>query len=63
MKYHITITNTETNEILADQDTNCIIGAYAADGGTKNSVRCCKMRVEYTVFNSTTPSKHSAHTN
>lgn len=33
MKYHITIINNKTSEILADTDTDCIIGAYAADGG------------------------------
>lgn len=32
-KFHITITNNETREILDDKDTDCIIGAYAADGG------------------------------
>ena len=34
MTYHITITNNETNEILANDDTNCIIGAYAVEDGT-----------------------------
>ena len=32
-KYHITITNNATCETLADDDTDCIIGAYAADDG------------------------------
>ena len=36
MKFHITITNNETREILADTDTDCIVGAYAAEGGASS---------------------------
>lgn len=33
MKYHITITNNETGEIVHDYDTNAVIGGFSVEGG------------------------------
>lgn len=35
-KFHITITNNETAEVLADTDTSSIIGAFAEGDGTRS---------------------------
>ena len=41
MKFHITITNNETNEIMADHDTNAIIGAFRRDDGIQGVAAIC----------------------
>lgn len=37
MRFHITITNNESGEVLIDQDTKAIIGAFDGD---ENSTHC-----------------------
>ena len=32
-KFHITVTNTETNEVIHDIDTDAIVGGIASEGG------------------------------
>ena len=41
MKFHITITNNETNEIMADHDTDAIIGAFRRDDGVQGVAAVC----------------------
>lgn len=41
MKFHITITNNETNEIIADHDTDAIIGAFRRDDGVQGVAAVC----------------------
>lgn len=41
MKFHITITNNETNEIMADHDTDAIIGAFRRDDGVQSVAAVC----------------------
>ena len=41
-KFHITITDNETGEVLVDQDTSAIIGALDNDESTRNiAYTCC----------------------
>jgi predicted transcriptional regulator len=41
MKFHITITNNETNEIIADHDTDAIVGAFRRDDGIQGVAAVC----------------------
>ena len=59
-KFHITITDNETNEILHEADTGAIIGAYALDDGAYSvaKIACDGLTLLTTIESAKTAIEH-----